>query len=154
MESKTEREVMDAKLRRAVLNRDGHECQLSKLFGITELSGKPCSEDLEVHHISYERFGHESKEDLIAVCARCHDILTSAIRQERYAARRTLLTDSRSITGLCPGSRRKGKVNERENEVSTDGSCPVDNAQREDGRPERPVLASDEGDFVEAQLKC
>jgi len=109
---------MNGKTRKAVLERDGHECQLSKLFGITELSGKPCSEDLELHHITYERYGHESTDDLIVVCARCHDILTDAIRRERYAIRQTSLEDGQSVTGLCPGSGRKGKTNERDIEVS------------------------------------
>jgi len=145
---------VDAKLRKAVLERDEYTCQLGSRFGIAELSGKPCSEDLEVHHISYERYGHESVDDLISVCARCHYILTDAIRRERYATRRTSLEDGQSITGLCPGSGRKGKVNEREFEVSTDGSSPVDYAQRADGRSERHVLTSNEGNLVEAQLKC
>jgi len=109
---------MNGKTRKAVLERDGHECQLSKLFGITELSGKPCSEDLELHHITYERYGRESISDLIVVCTRCHDILTDAIRRERYATRRTSLKDGQSVTGLCPGSGRKGKTNEQELEVS------------------------------------
>ena len=52
---------MNAKANRARLELDNHECQLSKLFGIAELSGKPCSEDLEVHHITYERYGHEEQ---------------------------------------------------------------------------------------------
>ena len=111
---------MNGKTRKAVLERDGHECQLSKLFGITELSGKPCSEDLELHHITYERYGRESISDLIVVCTRCHDILTDAIRRERYATRRTSLEDGQSVTGLCPGSGRKGKTNERELEVPTE----------------------------------
>jgi len=76
---------MDDRIKRLRLQRDKSECQLSKLFGITELSKKPCTEDLELHHITYARYGCERIEDVITVCVRCHDVLTNAIRKERYA---------------------------------------------------------------------
>jgi len=71
--------------REQCLLRDNYECQLSKLFGISRVSGKPCSERLEAHHIDYSQYGHEDAGDLITVCKRCHDILTDAIRRERYS---------------------------------------------------------------------
>lgn len=113
-------------VREAVLERDEHQCQLSKLFGIAKLSGKPCSEDLDVHHISYKQYGHKSMDNLITVCTRCHDILTDAIRRERYTTR--CLEDGQSIIGLCPGSRRKGNANEREIEVSDNRNRSANNA--------------------------
>lgn len=76
---------MNPEIRTARLELDNYECQLSKLFGIAHLSGKLCSEDLEVHHKTYE---HELVTDLITVCIRCHNILTDAIRRERYSQRR------------------------------------------------------------------
>jgi len=29
--------------------------------------------ELNVHHLTYERFGHERDEDLLVVCTRCHN---------------------------------------------------------------------------------
>ena len=78
---------MDEALRKAVYERDKNECQLSRLFGISELSGKPCSARMEVHHKTYERYGRERLSDVILVCTRCHDYITSAVRQERYLRR-------------------------------------------------------------------
>ena len=51
-----------------------------------------CDEDgsrysLAVHHrpSSYAKIPHESaKDDLITLCARCHDLITSAIREDRF----------------------------------------------------------------------
>ena len=62
---------------------DEYTCQLGKLFGIPELTKVPCSEDLEVHHLTYVNFGKENIEDIITVCSRCHYILTNGIRGER-----------------------------------------------------------------------
>jgi len=30
---------------------------------------------LQVHHLSYERFGHEPDDDLLAVCESCHKLM-------------------------------------------------------------------------------
>jgi len=76
---------MNPIVRKQVLERDKHTCQLDKLFGITWLTGTPCSKDLEVHHI---RYGRDIPEDLITVCKRCHELLTDGIRKERYLKRR------------------------------------------------------------------
>lgn len=76
---------MDQKTRETILERD-KECQLSKLFGIAELTGVPCSKDLEVHHKTYERKSHERVDDGITVCSRCHEELTDLIRRRRMGA--------------------------------------------------------------------
>lgn len=52
-------------LRRQVLERDGYTCRIC-LQG-----GRPWNE-LEVHHITYERLGRERPEDLAAICSACH----------------------------------------------------------------------------------
>ena len=51
-----------ARLRRAVLKRDGHRCtQCGAAF------------NLQVHHIRYpEVWGEEREEELITVCDKCH----------------------------------------------------------------------------------
>lgn len=35
--------------------------------------------NLEVHHITYDRLGHEADDDLIAVCKKCHNALHSGM---------------------------------------------------------------------------
>jgi 5-methylcytosine-specific restriction endonuclease McrA len=45
------------------------------------------NENLEVHHVTYERFGNESMEDLITLCKECHGAVTSVIRARRYSAK-------------------------------------------------------------------
>lgn len=75
------------RIRKEIIKRDKDECQLSKLFGIAHLSGVPCVEEKEAHHKTYERFNEEEPEDLIVVCRRCHDFLTSYIRGLRYSIR-------------------------------------------------------------------
>jgi len=52
-----------------------------------KLAGNICQEcrhpspTLEVHHLTYDRFGHESMSDLRVLCKRCHD----AADEEREA---------------------------------------------------------------------
>lgn len=81
--------AMNQETRKEVVKRDKNECQLSKLFGIAHLSGVPCIEEKEVHHKTYKRARDETEEpdDLIVVCRRCHDFLTSYIRSLRYSMR-------------------------------------------------------------------
>lgn len=83
---------MNQDLRQSILERDGHECQLSQLFGIAHLTRNPCSQDLEVHHVTYKRSPNESPSDLITVCQRCHEGLTDLIRRLRYEAEEPILT--------------------------------------------------------------
>lgn len=49
-------------LRKAILKRDNYTCQQC---GISNVS-------LEVHHITYARFGNEWTSDLTSVCRDCH----------------------------------------------------------------------------------
>lgn len=86
--------MFSEEVRSSILKRDNRECQFSKLFGISELSGEPCSQKLEVHHKTYKR---ETEEDGITVCKRCHDIITSAVRSLRYSRRPIELEDTKRI---------------------------------------------------------
>ena len=140
---------MNQQKRKERLEIDNHECQLSKLFGIAHLSGKPCSEDLEVHHITYERSGHEEMGDLIVVCTRCHDILTDAIRRERYSTRRP--------PNRCDGDfglkAPPPKTEEKSEEVTVQdyGRCSVVDAQRETRRQCGRICNGNEGDQLKSQ---
>ncbi len=133
---------MNNKIKEARLKKDNYECQLSKLFGITEISGSPCSDDLEQHHKTYVRCGHEDINDIITVCTRCHDILTDAIRRERYATKP--LENSKMITGLCAElkpNNDKIKIrrihNVRKDSISMDRDCSVEDAQSKISKPTR-----------------
>jgi hypothetical protein len=48
-------------LRLKVLNRDGHCCRLCR-----------STDQLEVHHNTYERRGMEELDDLVTLCKKCH----------------------------------------------------------------------------------
>lgn len=52
-------------LRLLCLQRDGHRCRICN-----------SKEDLEIHHRTYDRFGHEDVEDLTTLCHRCHELYT------------------------------------------------------------------------------
>lgn len=59
-----------------IKKRDNYQCQ-------TCLE----TERLEVHHKTYDNLYHEQPEDLITLCAWCHEAITSSIRARRYAKR-------------------------------------------------------------------
>lgn len=73
--------------RSLILKRDSDRCQ-------TCLS----TDDLEVHHKTYERLGDEALEDLITLCHECHEAITTVIRRRRYEGRAITLNDHQSIT--------------------------------------------------------
>lgn len=53
------------KLRFEVLKRSGGRCE--------RCGYQPWKRGvLQIHHLSYENVGHETADDLICVCARCH----------------------------------------------------------------------------------
>ena len=49
-------------IRLTVIKRDRYECQMCGIDGVP----------LEVHHITYERLGHEHYDDLVSLCRTCH----------------------------------------------------------------------------------
>lgn len=50
------------KKRVKVLDRDGHKC----------VQCKRGDGPLQVHHLTYERYGNERLDDLVTLCERCH----------------------------------------------------------------------------------
>jgi len=59
---------------------DGHKCRTCGHTGETW--------PLQVHHVTYERFEREDiEQDLITLCANCHEAITDAIRRRRYDGR-------------------------------------------------------------------
>jgi len=68
-------------VREKIKKRDDNKCQFNEMFGISELSGVECSEELSVHHRIYKRASYEKVEDGITVCTRCHALVEIAIRK-------------------------------------------------------------------------
>jgi hypothetical protein len=64
-------------LRRKVLERDSYRCQVWLSHEATE-----------VHHRTYERFGHEDMADLISLCRACHKAITNVVRSEGHRGRK------------------------------------------------------------------
>lgn len=63
-------------LRQQVLNRAGGRCE-----NCGYQPWKPGT--LQVHHRTYERVGHESMDDLIVLCPKCHMRLHGIHRQRK-----------------------------------------------------------------------
>lgn len=124
---------MNQERRKEVIKRDKNECQLSKLFGIAELSGVSCVAEKEVHHKTYERFNEEKLDDLVIVCRRCHDFLTSYIRGLRYSIRNgdLKLGDVTTVSSVVTQER----IRNENLEFSDNGSSAANSAQRVIGRP-------------------
>ncbi len=71
-----ERQIWEAK-RRERLKIDDHTCQVC---GTRATGGRT----LDVHHLTYENFGHEDVEsDLVSLCRRCHDLVPEIRRVKR-----------------------------------------------------------------------
>src|SRR3990167_6798173 len=124
--------------RKKRLEIDGYRCRLcSRSF------------DLEVHHNpdSYPNIPHESVEDdLTTLCKRCHDLITSAIRADRYKSRNhTLVFVRKNVL-----TRKEVHHGLASFDIQTDfiGSAVV--PQRADGRPDKQVVEVTKADFVKA----
>jgi hypothetical protein len=78
--------------RKQRLKLDGYACQKC---------GKTSKEyRLEVHHLTYDRLGHERMEDLQSLCVLCHPIATSEQRRRKYAKRVIVLCDVQRKTPI------------------------------------------------------
>jgi 5-methylcytosine-specific restriction endonuclease McrA len=53
---------------------------------------------LEVHHRTYERLGHEHVGDLTTLCSECHRDITDSLRRRRYAGNTLTTLDHRSVS--------------------------------------------------------
>ena len=131
-----------SKKRLARLELDGYKCRLCDENG-TQFQ-------LEVHHrpSSYTKIPNESVEyDLVTLCSRCHELITSAIREDRYGRREyeiePIINVSQERKDVCHGM-AKGSV-------QVECISPGLNAQRADSRSSKQMVEVDQGDFIEAQ---
>jgi hypothetical protein len=126
--------------RKARIAMDGNRCRL-------------CDEDgsryqLEVHHrpMSYARIPNESVEDdLITVCSRCHNLVTSSIREDRYGKRELEPTIETNYVHV----RLEIDHGMDRDEVQIDWISPADNAQRTACRPAQQVDEIAEADYFQ-----
>jgi 5-methylcytosine-specific restriction endonuclease McrA len=59
--------------------------------------------ELEVHHRTYERFGHEDAGDLTTLCRGCHHAVTAMLRERGYARHHPLSADiQRPLSNALP----------------------------------------------------
>lgn len=56
------------------------------------------TEDLEVHHLTYERLGNEEVSDLITLCKYCHEVITCSIRERKYKSRELAFENVKDIS--------------------------------------------------------
>ena len=137
---------MKKKVRDYVLERDNHECQFGKIFGPSHISKVPCTDRLELHHITYERYNHEKPEDLITVCTRCHDVITSYVRELRHDRRNKnfeqIIQDKPK---LIQGER---KVYDENFEFQNNGSRPANTTQWQTSKSPRRICTGDESNYL------
>lgn len=111
-------------LRQKVLERDRFQCQTC------------CStDDLEVHHRTYDRLFHEDLEDLITLCHECHEAITCVIRKRRYEAKAIELSSVQRLSTIV----YRGKEN-AEIEISTHVRITPNPPQRTDSRSNEQIF--------------
>ena len=82
----------------SIKERDGYKCQVKDVLVALALiipsleSDWECTKEVQAHHKTYERYGHELTEDGITVCIRCHVLLTTISRVFRFAQQQRELT--------------------------------------------------------------
>ena len=108
---------------------DGHKCRTCHHDG--------SQHRLEVHHATYDNFGHEDVEnDLITLCVRCHDAITNVFRHRRYEDRTISVDDSDLVSDLDLVLPEREKKDESKNfESDPYRSLSPFNAQFKTGKP-------------------
>ena len=84
-------------VRLARLKKDGYRCQICG-----------SAKNLCVHHLTYDRMGHELMDDLLTLCRDCHEKV-HAIDIERKKQKQ----DNPGARKWRQGKRRKGKKKEK-----------------------------------------
>ena len=137
---------MTNKTKKKILERDKHQCQLDRYFGISEISGISCSKRLEIHHKTYERINNnkELMKDGITICLRCHEFLTNLIRDQRYSKREIYIP--KELKQDTPIIKIKEKKHAKVSMQDCRNYSP-NYAQGRDGRSLRPFYKRDQEDF-------
>jgi len=135
-------------IRKKILERDKYQCQLDKRFGISDISGVPCSKRLEIHHKTYKRTNNNKEliKDGITVCLRCHEFLTNLIRDQRYGKKE--INIPKNLKQGIPKINIKEKQNVKISMQNYRDYSPS-YAQRRDGRSLRPFYSGDQKNLKE-----
>lgn len=139
-QNKEERSILDSSLKTAVLTRDGGVCQCCG-----EGIGEPeVSQLMKIHHIvPVELFGPDRQDNLITVCANCHDKV-HYYDEGRYKP-----------DGELPKIRRNplvlgNMIQELRDEAEKNGNTPIDGMEYYNESPyESYILSSYQSDFIE-----
>ena len=117
---------------------DGHKCAVCG-----------CTEGLSVHHLTYERLGHEDAlNDLITACSRHHHLLDTLERFQRYSKRERKVTAINNQPFRQEAAISYGMEN---TQLQVNVSLPHVAAQRADCRSAQQVVESDQGREWEAE---
>ena len=92
-------------LRDAALERAGFQCQL-----VAEHGGQ-----LEVHHRTYDRLGHEDVADLTVLCHRCHRIISAIY--PKLLSNSGKLVERRNVTFIASEKLKEKRVPKYEKTV-------------------------------------
>ena|SRR5215203_2050804 len=115
-----------------------------------------CDEDgthfrLEVHHrpSSYRKIPNESiHDDLVTLCSRCHDLITSAIRSDRFGRQKLPPIEVVTTVSVRTEESQHGMAN---TSVHIDIIGTTHHAQRPDGKSPQSLQPGNEEGFRQAQ---
>lgn len=123
------------------LELDGHKC---RTCGCT-FEERP----LQVHHVTYERLGHEELSDLITLCRSCHEAITGVMRRRRYDGRRIEVEFEEFVSSFA--ARVEVNYGMAGSEVRTEIIVSDARSQRQGSEPTGPVREDDERGFEQAE---
>lgn len=123
------------------LDLDGYKC---RTCGCT-FDVRP----LQVHHVTYERLGHEDLGDLITLCSTCHEAITDVMRRRRYADRRIGVEFEEFVSAFT--TRVEVNYGMADGEVRTEIIVRDARSQRQSSESVGPVREVDEGSFQQAE---
>ena len=69
--------------------------------------------ELNVHHLNYERLGNERADDVIVLCIRCHNDIHYAMRKypaSEKALKKAIIISEEDYSGKCINFRTNGSI--------------------------------------------
>lgn len=107
------------------------------------------TEDLEVHHRTYERLGDEIVEsDLITLCRECHEAITEVIRRRKYKNKIYIPSETERVTKITVEVIDNGTTKiELDNHIRRTPAV----TQRADSGFVEPLLKANEANHESAQ---
>ena len=98
---------------------------------------------LEVHHVTYERFKNEEMGDLITLCTDCHTAITNVLRERKYK------DNAEYQLTIIENIIRRSLQNVARATIPVDWiKARDDTAQRRTGKSNKQMGEIDESDFI------